>query len=268
MNSYIKHIIEGFDFNSASKLKKPINAHDILFEEKLNNIVYKIINKPTIGIKDKNFILSLPYNIYKTNDDEIHLLIKKCIKFFGNNCDLNWIDTSKITNMKGLFQDYYEFNGNISNWDVSNVINMEDMFMHSDFNGDISNWDVGNVTDMNGMFCASKFDNDISKWNVSNVKQMIKTFTDSKFNGDISHWDVSNVTSMFCMFTNSKFNGDISHWNVSNVINMRSMFMDSKFNNDISNWDVSNVIDMSMMFDGCSIKEKYMPKNIKGIFKY
>ena len=268
MNSYIKHIIEGFDFNSASKLKKPINAHDILFEEKLNNIVYKIINKPTIGIKDKNFILSLPYNIYKTNDDEIHLLIKKCIKFFGNNCDLNWIDTSKITDMKGLFQDYYEFNGNISNWDVSNVINMSSLFAYTDFNGDISNWDVGNVTDMNGMFCASKFDNDISKWNVSNVKQMIKTFTDSKFNGDISHWDVSNVTSMFCMFTNSKFNGDISHWNVSNVINMRSMFMDSKFNNDISNWDVSNVIDMSMMFDGCSIKEKYMPKNIKGIFKY
>jgi hypothetical protein len=39
MNSYIKHIIEGFDFNSASKLKKPINAHDIIFKYRLNEIV-------------------------------------------------------------------------------------------------------------------------------------------------------------------------------------------------------------------------------------
>ena len=33
-----------------------------------------------------------------------------------------------------------EFNGDISKWDVSNVINFEHMFFHAKFNQDISNW--------------------------------------------------------------------------------------------------------------------------------
>ena len=38
-------------------------------------------------------------------------------------------------------------NGDISNWDVSNVVDMSRMFRDSEFNGDISNWDVSNVRD-------------------------------------------------------------------------------------------------------------------------
>ena len=45
-----------------------------------------------------------------------------------------------------------KFNGDISNWDVSNVTNMECMFAWSKFNGDISNWDVSNVTNNVNMF--------------------------------------------------------------------------------------------------------------------
>jgi surface protein len=41
-----------------------------------------------------------------------------------------------------------QFNGNISNWDVSNVTNMHYMFANSQFNGNISNWDVSSVTSM------------------------------------------------------------------------------------------------------------------------
>ena len=38
------------------------------------------------------------------------------------------------------------------------------------FNQDISNWDVSNVTDMNYMFTnAKKFNQDISSWDVNNV---------------------------------------------------------------------------------------------------
>ena len=35
------------------------------------------------------------------------------------------------------------------------------MFMESQFNGDISNWNVSNVYDMNGMFYGSQFNIDI-----------------------------------------------------------------------------------------------------------
>ena len=54
------------------------------------------------------------------------------------------------------------------------------MFYESQFNGDISNWDVSNVTDMTWMFRDSQFNGDISKWDVSNVTQMFEMFNNSR----------------------------------------------------------------------------------------
>ena len=94
----------------------------------------------------------------------------------------------------------------------------------SEFNGDISEWDVSKVTDMDSLFYLSPFNGDISKWNVSKVTDMSYMFSGSEFNGDISKWNVSNVTDMRYMFYNSEFNGDISKWNVSNVKDMGGCF--------------------------------------------
>jgi hypothetical protein len=66
---------EAFDFDAVNKDKKFINAYNTLLEEKIKTVVYKILNQYKIGIKDKTFILSLPPASYKTNDDEIHLLV-------------------------------------------------------------------------------------------------------------------------------------------------------------------------------------------------
>jgi len=38
-----------------------------------------------------------------------------------------------------------------------------------DINGDISNWNVSGVTDMRNMFTESTFNQDISMWNVSGM---------------------------------------------------------------------------------------------------
>ena len=139
------------------------------------------------------------YIYHPNTKDELTKIIKQKIESEGNECDLNDIDTSNITDMSWLFE-------------------------HSDFNGDISKWDVSNVENMRYMFTYSNFNGDISKWNVSNVKNMSNMFSDSKFSGDISNWDVSNVKSMDSMFAKSKFNGDISKWNVSNVIHKLYIF--------------------------------------------
>ena len=48
---------------------------------------------------------------------------------------------------------------------------MEGMFAGSKFNGDISNWDVSNVTNMQRMFEDAQFNGDISKWDVSKVSK-------------------------------------------------------------------------------------------------
>jgi len=54
---------------------------------------------------------------------ELAQIIKDTIKEKGNECDLNFIDVSKITNMSYLFHNT-NFNRDISKWDVSKVENM------------------------------------------------------------------------------------------------------------------------------------------------
>ena len=90
-------------------------------------------------------------NYHPKTKDELKNIIKQKIKSEGNECDLNDIDTSNITDMSNLFA-YSHFNGDISKWDVSNVTNMKNMFACSKFNNDISNWDVSNVKFNSGMF--------------------------------------------------------------------------------------------------------------------
>ena len=242
LNSVLDVIEDTQDDRVLIKANKVLNANDDLLD-KLENKEIKVQPR---------------------TKEELKQIIKDTIKEKGNKCDLNFIDTSLITDMSGLF-DSSDFNGDISKWDVSNVKNMSEMFDGSKFNGDISNWDVSNVEDMAYMFCVSNFNTDISKWDVSNVKDMSKMFYDSKFNRDISKWNVSNVKDMSEMFEYSKFNRDISKWNVSNVKDMSGIFYSSDFNGDISKWDVSNVKNLSgmyEMFDNSPLEDKpeYQPK--------
>ena len=121
---------------------------------------------------------AINYKYFPETKEELQDIIKQRIKEEGNEVDLNDIDVSKITDMSNLFENT-NFNGDISAWDVSNVIDMQYMFYFCvKFNQDISNWDVSNVTDMRGMFySANKFNQDISKWDVSNVTNTGYIFT-------------------------------------------------------------------------------------------
>ena len=113
------------------------------------------------------------YKYFPETKEELRDIIERRIKKEGKEADLNDIDTSKITDMSNLFNGI-DFNGDISSWNVSKVIDMDSMFYGcKSFNQDISNWDVSNVNKMSGMFtgCES-FKKDISNWNVSNVISM------------------------------------------------------------------------------------------------
>ena len=85
---------------------------------------------------------------------ELKKIIDETIKAQGPNCDLNFIDTSLITDMSELFKGS-KFNGDISKWNVSNVTNMAFMFSGCEQLEDISalaNWNVSNVWNMDCMF--------------------------------------------------------------------------------------------------------------------
>ncbi len=111
---------------------------------------------------------------------EENLRIEECK---AKKCyNLSRLDTSKITNMDNLFKyslftDIHSTNGiglhdgDISNWDVSNVTSMYGMFFYAEnFNQALNNWDVSNVENMNYMFCGAKmFNQNISKWNFDNI---------------------------------------------------------------------------------------------------
>ena len=79
------------------------------------------------------------YNYHPKTRDELQELVKKLIKERGNDADLNDIDTSEITDMNYIFY-LSKFNGDISNWNVSNVENMVTMIDNSPLEKNPPKW--------------------------------------------------------------------------------------------------------------------------------
>ena len=125
--------------------------------------------------KDEDKQMETTKEVVAKDKEHLKELISEVIKKYGNNCDLNFIDVSKVKDMSLMFNGS-RFNGDISKWDVSKVEDMSYMFSYSKFNGDISNWNVSKVKYMNSMFYGSEFNGDINKWNVSNVLNMCDMF--------------------------------------------------------------------------------------------
>ena len=93
--------------------------------------------------------------------------------------DLNFIDTSEITDMSWLF-DNVKHNFDISSWDVSNVTNTEFMFgFCNKFDCDLSYWDVSNVTNMYSMFtmCKNFKGKGLENWDVSKAEDIRYMFS-------------------------------------------------------------------------------------------
>lgn len=115
----------------------------------------------------------------------------------GPGVDLNYIDTSEITDMTELISELFR-------------------------DKDISVGLVGSI---------------LTLWKlIKNIFRRYLLKIDIKpfiLYPDISRWDTGNVRSMREIFKNTKFNGDISLWNTSNVENMEAMFYESDFNGDI-----------------------------------
>jgi surface protein len=98
---------------------------------------------------------------------------------------------------------------------------MNNMFaVASNFNQNIGNWNVGNLLSMGGMFTqATKFNQNIGNWNVSNVTNMTALFRDATiFNQNIGNWNVSNVT-LFALFMAGKTALNFSAVNLDAIYN-------------------------------------------------
>jgi hypothetical protein len=107
--------------------------------------------------------------IVASNLYHLQELIKDEINLYGNRCDLNHIDISKIDDLYGLFSSS-EFNGDISKWNVSHVKSLNNMFSDSKFNGDISEWDVSGIKNMGWMFYGSAYKGNLNNWKPFNLE--------------------------------------------------------------------------------------------------
>lgn len=130
------------------------------------------------------------------------------------NIDVSQLDTSITLNMAGMFgSDLYIFGGitGLASLNTSKVTNMRGMFYNTaGYNPtDIAGWDTSKVTDMGLMFA---------------VYYTIGTLLPTSF--DLSSWDTSSVETMEMMFHDQCNASSIivDGWNTSKVKNMGGMF--------------------------------------------
>ena len=99
----------------------------------------------------KNYSNESGYTACPTTKEELKEIIKKTIKEKDNKCDLNFIDTSKITDMSFLFSPsvslfntddggFNKFNGDISKWNVKEDCNVSNMFGDSSLEYKAPKW--------------------------------------------------------------------------------------------------------------------------------
>lgn len=126
---------------------------------------------------------SSQYTLFPKDKKELMHMIDVEVDNNGRKCSLNHINVSAITDMSSLFSQNI-FDGDITDWDVSNVKDMSFMFEYSGFTGENS---------------------DLSKWDVSNVDLMLYMFDNSAFSNrkSLMGWKVKKDCKRAGMFLNS-----------------------------------------------------------------
>ena len=149
-------------------------------------------------------------------------------------CDT--INGKPIVSMKNMFNNVKSTTIDVSNYDTSNVVNMENMF---------------SCTYYDKSLCGGQTIIGLDKLDTSKVTNMSDMFYGSlASNIDLSNFDTRNVTNMSRMFYDAKTPKiDVSNFDTRKVTNMSGMFQFIKTPTlDVSNFDTSNVTDMSLMF--------------------
>ena len=183
----------------------------------------------------------------------------------------NWPLSASSINMSNMFGGdssgvSCKFNQPLNTWDTSRVTNMSGMFFRNTaFNQDLGAWNTSNVTNTSYMFYGcTAFNNSgsstIGNWNTSNVTSFNSMFEATPFNQNIGSWDVSKATDLGSMFNGSSFNNggnpSIGNWiiNTSSAVSMTGMFRNNgPFNQDIGNWNVSRVNNFSSFMSGRTV---------------
>ena len=125
-----------------------------------------------------------------------------------------------------FFYNCTNFNGDITNWNMTGVNSIRRMLRNTLFNQDISGWDVSSVITMQDCFrTSSAFNQNINAWTTTSLVSLRFTFLgNTVYNQPLDNWDTSSVTTMQETFKGAtSFNQDLGGWNISSVSNCSGM---------------------------------------------
>ena len=173
--------------------------------------------------------------------------------------DLSSFNTSKVTNMQGMFKGSYLPSIDIRHFDTSNVTDMSYMFaeLRKVTSLDLSGLDVRKVSNIRYIFLSTQYQLtslSLAGWDLRSITDMYGLFSNmtNLTHLDLHNFKTTNVTNMAGMFGYIKklLNLDLSSFDTSKVTNMAEMFrsMESLTNLNLSNFNTSNVTDMNNMF--------------------
>lgn len=251
-------------------LKNVIRGYVIKVEILLDNYIKRINPNSKFDFFDAASIFKYEFDIKK---DILHKLQKVKSKstlipdlkgYFFVPKDKHELKSAINTHMYEKSKNAVHKNGDMNNWDVSNIKDMSNLFKDiPNFNEYIGNWNVSNVKNMSHMFYGCRlFNQDIGKWNVENVTNMEYMFYGcERFNQSINGWIVYNVNNMSHMFNRCKsFNKKLNWWNVRRLTNADSMFKGCHmFNQYLGNWYLTSIRNVNSMFEDCKSFNKELP---------
>ena len=159
------------------------------------------------------------------------------------------IDVSELDDLSSIFELLNNLEVvDISGWDTSNVIYMNDMFVECENIKKIigiENLDVSKLRCANSMFygCKNLVELDLTNWNTMSLQK---------------------ASYMFYNCSNLKMIKNIENWQLPNIKNVYRMFYRcTKLDVDLSNWDLTNIKDDFLkagIVDGSGITKNHYPK--------
>ena len=266
-------------YNNIIKAK---NSDNIIENAIVTNKKNEMTIKYSIKEKGINKKIKLFDSLFVDNNrDKLRLIIdgheeKQLIDYYPNasnksDIEVKIIEKKTVTNMSYMFNNCKNLvSFNSTNWDTTNITNMEALFQLCSFdsvdsisNNNFSTWKTPNLNNMRAMFCKCinlKTMPEMSKWDTRNVKDISLLF-----NGCISienlskfpAWNTQNVEDMSYMFSRCiklKEIHNVNKLNTSKVKNMCGIFNRceelTKLSN-VGNWNTNNVTDISIIFQFC-----------------
>ena len=167
---------------------------------------------------------------------------------FNGNLDLNHVDFSRVTSMKGFFYDSAFKSIDMRLIRVYGITDMSDMFWNCSYLEKVSiDIDTSKVKTMYGMFqdCIRLVDFDFTTFDTSNVTDFGVMFSGTRMkNYDLSSFDTSSGVNFRFMFQNTQIDKlDLSNFSFMSASTVAEMFKNAEIRSlTINDWrDYCNV---------------------------